>query len=183
VLGQIPTGIIADGFMDVAVKARKEKGIQARDLTEKVMAPPKYLNDASIGDKLHILLSPDDDEGVWFDYSMLAFLAVDVSMVVIESDSDWRVYMGDEIFANLEGVAAMLFSVLYILRKPPRSLCVAARACVVLLLVSDILARHRCGFLPPRLDCQGASLQPPLVLPLATARRVVSHTTHESCHI
>ena len=117
---QIPTGIIADGFSDEALKARKQKGLQARDLTEKKVKPPEWLNDGSVGSRLHVLLSPDDDEGVWFDYSMLAFLVVDVGMVVLESDKEWRASLGDDVFANLEGVAAMLFSFLYILRKPTR---------------------------------------------------------------
>lgn len=73
-----------------------------------------------MGARLQVLLSPDDDEGVWFDYSMLAFLFADISMVVIESDKAWRASLGDEIFANLEGVAAMIFSFLYILRKHAR---------------------------------------------------------------
>ena len=61
---QIPTGIIADGFQDVALKARKEKGKMERDLVEVKLEPPKWLGDGSLGEKLHSLLSPDDDAGV-----------------------------------------------------------------------------------------------------------------------
>ena len=121
-LRQIPTGIIADGFSDEALKARKQKGIEARDLTEKKVLPPGWLKDGSVGARLHVLLSPDDDQGVWFDYSMLVFLFVDVGMVVLESDKAWRAYLGDHVFTNFEGVAAMLFSFLYILRKPSHGL-------------------------------------------------------------
>jgi hypothetical protein len=47
---------------------------------------------------------------------MLLFISVDIVMVVLESDSEWRIYLGDDIFANLEGVAAFVFTFLYVLR-------------------------------------------------------------------
>jgi len=113
---QIPTGIIAEGFQDVAVKAREKKGKQEREISEVKIKKPKWIGDDSIGEKLHSLLSPDDDDGVWFDYSMLLFIFFDVVMVVLESDSDWRTYLGDSFCANLEGVAGFVFSFLYVLR-------------------------------------------------------------------
>ena len=113
---QIPTGIIAEGFQNEALKARKDKVAEALQVVEKEAPAPAYLNDSSIGAKLQVLLSPDDDVGVAFDYSMLAFISFDAVMVVLESDPSWRTYLGDAVFANLEGVAGMVYSVLYVLR-------------------------------------------------------------------
>ena len=47
---------------------------------------------------------------------MLIFISFDIVMVVLESDNEWRIYLGDASFANLEGVAAFVFSFLYVLR-------------------------------------------------------------------
>jgi hypothetical protein len=47
---------------------------------------------------------------------MLIFISLDIVMVVLESDNEWRIYLGDASFANLEGVAAFVFSFLYVLR-------------------------------------------------------------------
>ncbi|EKX41400.1 hypothetical protein GUITHDRAFT_142088 [Guillardia theta CCMP2712] len=97
----IPSGIIANGFTDVALK-------EAED--------PVYLNDGSFASKIQIMLSPDDDTGVWFDNLMLYFIGFDVVLIILESDPAMRVQIGDGFFASLEGVCGMLFTVLYVLR-------------------------------------------------------------------
>eukprot|EP00960_Hanusia_phi_P001230 33801-Hanusia_phi.AAC.1 len=127
----IPSGIIANGFTDVALKEvrtvdcitpaaydmqRKRRGMKSQENEEAKVQEPPYLNDNSIASKIQIMLSPDDDTGVWFDNLMLYFIGFDVVMVVLESDPAIRAQIGDSFFSSLEGVCGMIFTVLYVLR-------------------------------------------------------------------
>jgi voltage-gated potassium channel len=115
-LVSVPSGIIAQGFQTEALRERERRGIKDEAEVEEVVSKPAYLGDGSLASRVQSLLSPDDDNGQWFDRFIAALIIASVAAVVAESEPGVRAAVPPACFDWFEAGCAAVFTVEYGLR-------------------------------------------------------------------